>query len=124
MLLNHHSIPSTMQQTLGLVGIENWVKGLLRSINLSITKVKSAVYQIPPCESSLTLLLEDRQQSVDALPQVDHHAYTSALADTKLKHCGGAKAKSDESPFCQWCVKSVCFYKLKDPDAARNASDR
>lgn len=39
--------------------------------------------RFPPCESALTLLLEDRQQRVDALPQIDHHAYTSTMADTK-----------------------------------------
>lgn len=38
-----------------------------------------------PRESALTLLLEDGQQRVDALPQVDHHAYAGVMAGTESK---------------------------------------
>lgn len=66
--------------------------------SVSASTFKATGCQIPPCESTLTLLLEDRQQRVDALPQVDHHAYISAIADTKpsLKYC--EKRQSPTSP--------------------------
>ncbi len=73
------------------------LKAKFRKVLLVVqARISSCLKSNPLCESALTLLLEDRQQRVDALSQEDHHAYTSAIADTKSKYCSEAKRKSNK----------------------------